>query len=135
MEEENKEMRPLFDEEGLQTNAKIKVIGCGGGGSNAVNQMIQDKNEDVEYWVFNTDCQALANSNCENKLILGRNVTRGLGAGGKPELGKQAAMDSYDDIKLVVKNADMVFIACGEGGGTGTGSAPVVAKAAREEGC
>ena len=62
MEEENKEMRPLFDEEGLQTNAKIKVIGCGGGGSNAVNQMIQDKNEDVEYWVFNTDCQALANS-------------------------------------------------------------------------
>lgn len=129
------EMKPVFDEEGLQTNAKIIVIGVGGGGSNAVNGMIHDKNEQVDYWVFNTDSQALANSPCDNKLILGRNVTRGLGAGGLPEMGAKAAEDSYSDIQLVVKGADMVFIAAGEGGGTGTGAAPVVAKAAKEAGC
>jgi cell division protein FtsZ len=133
MEEEEK--KPVFDEEGLQTNAKIKVIGVGGGGSNAVNQMIHDKEGVVEYWVMNTDSQALANSPCENKLVLGRNVTKGLGAGGNPEMGKKAAMDSYNDIQLVVKGSDMVFVAAGEGGGTGTGAAPVVAKAAKEAGC
>ncbi len=127
-------VKPIFDEEGLKANAKIKVIGVGGGGSNAINEMIKEQRENVEYWVFNTDSQALANSVCENKLVLGRNVTKGLGAGGLPERGKEAATDSYEDIKLVVNGADMVFIACGEGGGTGTGGAPLVAKAAKETG-
>ncbi len=132
---ENVESKCINDEEGLKKNAKIIVIGVGGGGSNAVNSMISDKDSQVQYWVFNTDSQALANSPCENKLILGKNVTRGLGAGGIPAMGQTAAEDSYSDIKLIVKGADMIFIACGEGGGTGTGAAPVVAKAAKEEGC
>ena len=132
---ENEEQKPIFDEDGLQANAKIKVIGVGGGGSNAVNGMIHDKEDMVEYWVFNTDSQALSASPCENKLVLGKNVTRGLGAGGLPDMGKKAAEDSYNDIQLVVKGADMVFIAAGEGGGTGTGAAPIVAKAAKEAGC
>ena len=132
---EERELKAMIDEDELKTNAKIKVIGVGGGGSNAVNQMIHDKEEQVEYWVFNTDNQALSNSPCPNKLVLGRNVTKGLGAGGNPEMGKKAAEDSYEDIKLVVKGCDMVFIAVGEGGGTGTGAAPVVARASREEGC
>ena len=131
---ETRELRPMVDEEELKTNAKIKVIGIGGGGSNAVNQMIHDKEGQVEYWVFNTDNQALSNSPCVNRLVLGRNITKGLGAGGNPEMGRKAAEDSYDDIRLIVQGADMVFIAVGEGGGTGTGAAPVVAKAAREEG-
>ena len=132
---ENEEMKPMFDASGLQANAKIKVIGVGGGGSNAVNGMIHDKEDMVEYWVFNTDSQALSASPCENKLVLGKNVTRGLGAGGLPEMGKKAAEDSYNDIELVVKGSDMVFLAAGEGGGTGTGAAPIVAKAAKEAGC
>jgi cell division protein FtsZ len=132
---ENEDLKPIFADEDLPTNAKIIVIGVGGGGSNAVNGMLHDKNEEVDYWVFNTDIQALANSPCDNKLILGKNVTRGLGAGGNPEMGQKAAEDSYNDIKLVIHGADMVFIAAGEGGGTGTGAAPVVAKAAKEEGC
>ncbi len=132
---ENEEIRPIYDEDDLKTNAKIIVIGVGGGGSNAVNGMIRDKNELVEYWVMNTDSQALANSPCENKLILGKNVTKGLGAGGQPEMGKLAAEDSLPEIEHVIKGADMVFIAAGEGGGTGTGAAPVVAKAAKDAGC
>ena len=131
---ETRELRPMVDEEELKTNAKIKVIGIGGGGSNAVNQMIHDKEGQVEYWVFNTDNQALSNSPCVNRLVLGRNVTKGLGAGGNPEMGRKAAEDSYEDISLIVQGADMVFIAVGEGGGTGTGAAPVVARAAREAG-
>ncbi len=129
---ENEEYR--LDDDYLYTNAKIRVIGVGGGGSNAVNGMIHDKEDQVDYWVFNTDSQALAASPCENKLILGRNVTKGLGAGGMPEKGRDAALDSYNDISAVVKGSDMVFIACGEGGGTGTGAAPIVAKCARENG-
>lgn len=131
--EETTVLKPVLDED-IQTNAKIRVIGIGGGGSNAVNGMIHDKEDQVDYWVMNTDSQALANSPCPNKLVLGRNVTRGLGAGGNPDQGKIAAEDSLDDIKLVVKGSDMVFIASGEGGGTGTGAAPVVAKAAKDEG-
>lgn len=119
----------------FKTNAKIIVIGVGGGGSNAVNRMINDKNDKVEYWVFNTDVQALASSPCERKLILGKNTTKGLGAGGNPNAGKAAAEDSYSEIQDIVKGADMVFIACGEGGGTGTGASPVVAKAAKDAGC
>ena len=121
-------------DDALKTNAVIKVIGIGGGGSNAVNRMVGD-NDEVEYWVFNTDVQALSHSDCENRLILGEHVTRGLGSGGIPETGRAAAEDSIDNIRVIVENADMVFIACGEGGGTGTGAAPVVARCAKEAGC
>jgi len=136
MEEENKQ-QPLYveDEEDLNTNAKIKVLGIGGGGSNAVNQMIHDKEDLVDYWVLNTDSQALLASPCEHKYVLGKGVTRGLGAGGIPQMGEKAAEDSIEDIKRLVKGSDMVFLAAGEGGGTGTGAAPVVAKAAKEAGC
>lgn len=132
--EENK-MRAIHDDEELKDHAMIKVIGVGGGGSNAVNGMIHDKKDLIEYWVFNTDSQDLSNSPCSNKLVLGRNTTHGLGAGGRPSQGREAAEDSYDDIKRIVHGADMIFIAAGEGGGTGTGAAPIVAKAAKEEGC
>lgn len=133
--EENKDLHELLDDEELKKNAKIKVIGVGGGGGNAVNGMIHDKEDLVEYWVFNTDCQALSHSPCENKLVLGRTVTGGLGAGGIPATGRKAAEESYEDIKRIVEGSDLVFIAAGEGGGTGTGAAPVVAKAAKEVGC
>ena len=133
--QENKARNPMiFNDESLTTNAKIKVIGVGGGGSNAVNQMINDHSDLVEYIVCNTDCQALSHSKCPNKYVLGKNVTGGLGAGGNPSRGKEAAEDSYSDIQLLVQDADMVFLACGEGGGTGTGAAPVIARAAKEQG-
>lgn len=132
---ENNELHELIDEEELKKNAKIKVIGVGGGGGNAVNGMIHDKEDLVEYWVFNTDCQALSHSPCDNKLVLGRTVTGGLGAGGIPSTGKKAAEESFDDIKRIVEGSDLIFIAAGEGGGTGTGAAPVIAKAAKEVGC
>ena len=133
---ETNEMKLLLEEDPvLQNHAMIKVIGVGGGGSNAVNSMIHDKADQVEYWVFNTDSQALSFSPCENKLVLGKNVTKGLGAGGDPASGKAAALDSYEDIKKIVSGADMIFIAVGEGGGTGTGASPIVAKAAKEAGC
>lgn len=131
----DEELIPILDDEELLTNAKIKVIGVGGGGSNAINSMVEDRQDEVEYWVFNTDAAALAKSGCDNKFVLGRNVTKGLGAGGIPEVGRKAAEDSYGDIQKIVKGADLVFLAVGEGGGTGTGAAPIVAKAAKEEGC
>ncbi|MFA6829543.1 MAG: cell division protein FtsZ [Bacilli bacterium] len=129
------EDKQILSEESLSTNAKIKVIGVGGGGSNAVNQMIKNKSDEVDYWVLNTDCQALSNSPCENKYVLGKTTTKGLGAGGNPLRGKEAANESYSDLQLLVKGSDLVFIAAGEGGGTGTGAAPIIAKAAKEEGC
>ena len=132
--EENEKNPLVYSDEGLTTNAKIKVIGVGGGGSNAVSQMINDKKDLVEYIICNTDAQALANSECPNKYVLGKNVTRGLGAGGNPEMGKKSAEDSFSDLQILVKDADLVFIACGEGGGTGTGAAPVIARAAKENG-
>ncbi len=134
MQEKNERNPLVFSTDSLTTNAKIKVIGVGGGGSNAVNQMINDKKDLVEYIVCNTDAQALAHSECPNKYVLGKNITNGLGAGGNPSRGKEAAEDSYSDIQILVKDADMVFLACGEGGGTGTGAAPVIAKAARDQG-
>ena len=121
--------------EDTQFNAKIKVIGVGGGGSNAVNQMIYDKKDLVEYWVFNTESQALSHSPCAKKFILGKNVTKGLGAGGDPKMGAKAAEDSYQEICDIVKDTDLVFLACGEGGGTGTGATPIIARAAKEAGC
>lgn len=113
---------------------RIVVIGCGGGGSNAVNRMIENEVQGVEFVVINSDAQALNLSIADKRIQIGQESTRGLGAGGNPEVGKIAAEESINDIKELVKGADMVFITCGMGGGTGTGAAPVVAKAAKEAG-
>ena len=123
-----------FELDAFESYAKIVVIGVGGAGSNAVNQMLEEKIANIEFWVFNTDAQALATSKAENRLVLGRQTTRGLGAGGDPQVGREAALDSVDDIKRVIEGANMVFIAAAMGGGTGTGAAPVVAKLAKDAG-
>ncbi|XP_045795951.1 cell division protein FtsZ homolog 2-1, chloroplastic-like [Trifolium pratense] len=109
--------------------AKIKVIGVGGGGSNAVNRMIESSMNGVEFWIVNTDVQAMRMSpvNSENRLPIGQELTRGLGAGGNPEIGMNAAKESKESIQEAVYGADMVFVTAGMGGGTGTGAAPVIA--------
>ncbi len=114
--------------------AKIKVIGVGGGGSNAVDRMIDAGLGGVEFIVANTDMQALARSAAERKMQLGEDVTRGLGAGGNPEVGRQAAEESRQEIKNILDGADMVFVTAGMGGGTGTGASPVIAETAKDLG-
>jgi cell division protein FtsZ len=114
--------------------ADIKVIGCGGGGVNAVNRMIDMGLSGVEFVALNTDAQALITSPANIKLDIGRNVTKGLGAGADPEQGRLAAEENVEDIKDIVFGSDMVFVTAGMGGGTGTGSAPVVARAAKDVG-
>ena len=114
--------------------AKIKVIGVGGGGSNAVNRMSSSDFTGVEFFVVNTDTQALRMSPADTKLQIGANVTRGLGAGANPEIGRQAALEDSDKILSLLEGADMVFITAGLGGGTGTGAAPVIANLAKELG-
>ena len=114
--------------------AVIKVVGIGGGGSNAVNRMVDAGLKGVEFVVVNTDAQALLMCDADMKLHIGATATRGLGAGANPEVGRAAAMESRDEVKEVLKGADMVFVTAGEGGGTGTGGAPVVAEIARELG-
>ncbi|MFT4265322.1 MAG: cell division protein FtsZ, partial [Nocardioides sp.] len=114
--------------------AIIKVVGIGGGGVNAVNRMIEVGLKGVEFIAINTDAQALLMSDADVKLDIGRELTRGLGAGANPEVGKKAAEDHAEEIEEVLKGADMVFVTAGEGGGTGTGGAPVVAKLARSLG-
>ncbi len=114
--------------------ADIKVIGCGGGGVNAINRMVDMGLSGVEFVALNTDAQALITSPANIKLDIGRNVTKGLGAGADPEQGRLAAEENIDDIKDIVFGSDMVFVTAGMGGGTGTGSAPVVARAAKEVG-
>ncbi|MBV9849745.1 MAG: cell division protein FtsZ [Armatimonadetes bacterium] len=116
------------------TFARIKVIGCGGGGTNAVNRMIDAGLTGVEFYAMNTDVQVLDISAAPYKLQLGENLTRGLGAGGNPEVGRSAAEESKSDIKKSLEGADMVFITAGMGGGTGTGAAPVIAEIAKELG-
>ena len=113
---------------------KIKVVGCGGGGSNAVNRMIDARIPNVDFIVVNTDLQALNYSRAETKVAIGQKVTGGLGAGGNPEVGQQAAEEDKENIKNILSGANMVFVTAGMGGGTGTGSAPIVAKIAREMG-
>jgi cell division protein FtsZ len=117
-----------------ELSAKIKVLGIGGAGGNAINDMIASQVVGVDFIAANTDSQALERSLAPVKIQLGTNVTRGLGAGGDPEVGKNAAMEDGDRIKQVLQGADMVFIAAGMGGGTGTGGAPVVAEMSRELG-
>jgi cell division protein FtsZ len=114
--------------------AIIKVVGVGGGGVNAVNRMIEAGLRGVEFIAVNTDAQALLMSDADVKLDIGRDLTRGLGAGADPEKGRQAAEDHADEIEEVLKGADMVFVTAGEGGGTGTGGAPIVARVARSLG-
>ena len=114
--------------------AVIKVVGIGGGGVNAINRMIEAGLKGVEFIAVNTDSQQLLMSDADVKLDIGRKITRGLGAGAAPEIGRDAALDNVDEIEEALRGSDMVFITAGEGGGTGTGGAPVVAKIARELG-
>ena len=114
--------------------AVIKVVGIGGGGGNAINRMIDAGLKGVEFIAINTDAQDLLMSDADVKLDIGKKLTKGLGAGASPDLGNQAALDHVEDIEEVLRGADMVFITAGEGGGTGTGGAPVVAKIAKDLG-
>ncbi len=113
--------------------AVIKVVGVGGGGTNAVNRMIEEGIRGVEFVAINTDAQALAISDADIKVHIGTDITKGLGAGANPSVGREAAEESRDEIKRALAGADMVFITAGEGGGTGTGAAPVVADIAKND--
>lgn len=126
--------QPMFLEPMEDHYAKIKVIGVGGGGGNAVNRMIDEGMGGVEFISVNTDSQALMMSKAKTRVRIGDKLTRGLGAGGNPEVGRKAAEESLDEVREVMRGADMVFITCGMGGGTGTGAAPIVAQVARETG-
>lgn len=121
-------------EQGFNHMASLKVIGVGGGGNNAVNRMIDDGMQNVEFIAINTDGQALNLSKAESKIQVGEKLTRGLGAGANPDIGKKAAEESREQIEDAIQGADMVFVTAGMGGGTGTGAAPVVAKIAKEMG-
>jgi cell division protein FtsZ len=118
----------------VETFARIKVVGVGGSGTNAISRMIDHRLKGVEFVAINTDAQALHHSKAGEKIHIGKNLTKGLGAGMNPEIGRQAAEENRDEIHEVLKGADMVFVTCGLGGGTGTGASPVVAEAAREAG-
>ncbi|MFZ3031670.1 MAG: cell division protein FtsZ [Candidatus Moraniibacteriota bacterium] len=118
----------------IETFAKIKVVGVGGSGNNAISRMIDAKIKGVEFVAINTDAQALHHSKAQEKVHIGKNLTKGLGAGMNPEIGRQAAEENRDEIQEVLKGADMVFVACGLGGGTGSGAAPIVAETAKELG-
>ncbi len=118
----------------IESFARIMVIGIGGSGKNAINHMINSKVKGVSFICMNTDTQDLHNSLAEKKIHIGKNLTKGLGAGMNPEIGKKAAEETKSEIQDVIKGADMIFLACGMGGGTGTGAAPIVARAAKEQG-
>lgn len=119
----------------VESFARIKVIGVGGSGKNTVNHMINSKVKGVDFIAVNTDAQDLHNSLAKKKIHIGKNLTRGLGTGMNPELGKRAVEETKEEIQEAIKGADMVFIASGMGGGTGTGAAPVIARTAKESGC
>ena len=121
-------------EEAVARNARMKVIGVGGGGSNAVNRMIDEDLEGVEFISVNTDAQALKLAKSQHKIQIGKMLTRGLGAGARPEIGRQAIEESREEMLDSLKGADLVFVTAGMGGGTGTGAAPVIAELAREQG-
>ncbi|MBA3854459.1 MAG: cell division protein FtsZ [Gemmatimonas sp.] len=122
-----------FEEPNAQ-NARMKVVGVGGGGGNAVNRMIEEQLDGVEFISVNTDAQALLNSKSDVKIQIGKKLTRGLGAGARPEIGRQAIEENRDEVARAIAGADLVFITCGMGGGTGTGAAPIVSELAREQG-
>ncbi len=125
-----KGQQPAF----VENPAQIKVMGIGGGGSNAVNRMIEQGIRGVEFISVNTDAQALMLSNAPQRLRIGDKLTKGLGAGGNPEIGEKAAQESAEEVKAMLKGTDMVFVTCGMGGGTGTGAAPVIARLSKESG-
>ena len=127
----------IFDElDSLESaRTKIKVIGVGGAGKNAIDHMIENDVQGVEFIAVNTDAQDLKYCKARKRLLIGRNTTRGHGAGADPAVGRMAALESEDDIREMISDADMVFITCGMGGGTGTGAAPVIARIARENDC
>lgn len=118
----------------IETFARIKVVGVGGAGNNAISRMIDAKIKGVEFVAINTDAQALHHSKAAEKVHIGKNLSKGLGAGMNPEVGRQAAEENRDEIQDVLKGADMVFVCAGMGGGTGTGAAPIIAEAAKELG-
>ena len=122
-----------LEETGAQS-ARMKVVGVGGGGGNAVNRMIEERLQGVEFISVNTDAQALNSSKSDVKVQIGRKLTRGLGAGARPEIGRQAIEENREDVHQVIQGADLVFITCGMGGGTGTGAAPIIAQMARDLG-
>jgi cell division protein FtsZ len=122
-----------FEENATQA-ARMKVVGVGGGGGNAVNRMIEEHLDGVEFISINTDAQALLSSKSDVKLQIGKKLTRGLGAGARPEIGRQAIEENRDEVARVLGSTDLVFVTCGMGGGTGTGAAPIVAELAREVG-
>jgi cell division protein FtsZ len=122
-----------LEESGAQ-NALMKVVGVGGGGGNAVNRMIEEQLRGVEFISVNTDSQALTNSKSDVKIQIGRKLTRGLGAGARPEIGRQAIEENREDVLQALQGSDMVFITCGMGGGTGTGAAPIISQMARDMG-
>jgi cell division protein FtsZ len=121
-------------EESASQSARMKVVGVGGGGGNAVNRMIEEHLEGVEFISINTDAQSLVSSRSNVKIQIGKKLTRGLGAGARPEIGRQAIEENRDDVARALQGADLVFVTCGMGGGTGTGAAPVVAQLAKEAG-
>jgi cell division protein FtsZ len=121
-------------EESPAQSARMKVVGVGGGGGNAVNRMIEERLSGVEFISVNTDAQALLNSKSDVKIQIGKKLTRGLGAGARPEIGRQAIEENRDEVARVLSSADLVFVTCGMGGGTGTGAAPIVCELARESG-
>ena len=121
-------------EESATQSARMKVVGVGGGGGNAVNRMIDEHLEGVEFISVNTDAQALLASKADVKIQIGKKLTRGLGAGARPDVGRQAIEENRDEVSRVLGNADLVFVTCGMGGGTGTGAAPVICELAREAG-
>ncbi|HRH21994.1 MAG TPA: cell division protein FtsZ, partial [bacterium] len=118
----------------VETFAKIKVVGVGGSGGSALNRMIECGIKGVDFIAINTDVQALHYSKATKKIHIGKTITRGLGAGMNPELGRQAAEEAQNEIREALKDANMVFITCGMGGGTGTGASPIVAEMARDLG-
>ncbi|MEX1063446.1 MAG: cell division protein FtsZ, partial [Balneolaceae bacterium] len=129
------ELTPRFSfDEKSQNTAKIKVIGVGGGGGNAVNNMITKGLTSVEYIALNTDAQALKNNKADAAIQVGANLTSGLGAGARPEIGREAVEENRHEIEESVDGADMIFITAGMGGGTGTGGAPVIAGIAKRKG-
>ena len=121
-------------DENVELGANIKVIGVGGGGGNAVSTMINSGLKGVEFIIANTDKQALNSNSADIRIQLGQELTKGLGAGANPEIGRRAAMESQNDIMNALKGIDMVFVTAGMGGGTGTGGAPIVAKIAKDMG-
>ncbi len=123
-----------LEEQGAAQNARMKVVGVGGGGGNAVNRMIDERLQGVEFISVNTDAQALARSHSNIKIQIGKKLTRGLGAGARPEIGRQAIEEDRAEVLAALKGADMVFVTCGMGGGTGTGAAPTIAELARDVG-